>query len=230
VRAYEQAGVQATSRVQSAARVVVRQNAVLRGMVRELSGWTEGELDGYLASVSSDVEGRGIDGKAERCGGSGLETARCGLPADDFKESLTMKGTVGEAPLQRASSIAHTVRDPPPVCGINQRHTRNQTSNISIKRNSAAPEPEKATIADDDTTMKLRGEIHSDPSEIELSSSTYKTQQTPSMSCEEAAAIISSISFAGGAAHDIREKLGCTSVGTCSVNNMEVFDVMGESI
>ena len=49
------------------------------------------------------------------------------------------------------------------------------------------------------------------------------------MSCEEAAIIVSSISIMDGP-RDIREQLGCTSVGSCDVNNVEVFQIMEKTI
>ena len=52
---YEKPGVQATSRVLVAARVVACENIVLRNLVREITGYSEQQLSSYLPSTVRPV-------------------------------------------------------------------------------------------------------------------------------------------------------------------------------
>lgn len=233
LRVYEQAGVQATSRVQVAARVVARENAMLRNLVRETTGCTERQLNSYLSFALQPVP--------ERPG----ETRALGhpFPRIETSPSIILPADKNVLPVAESRLEPNYVPRPNPHGSANP--DAQMRSHIDSDRgchaNSTLHSPSDKILADldggestataqDVTDLESHRSVDSGSAEVEGNQwSECDRQQGPSMSCEEAAAIISSIRITEGPC-DIREQLGCTSIGTCNVNNMEVFQVMGEAI
>ena len=231
--AYEQAGVQATSRVQVAARVVARENAVLRNLVRETTGCSEQQLNSYLSSALRVVPERSGETRALGHRLPRIETSPNILLPADKKESPVAESRLEPDYVPRPNPLSSAAPNPQPrpYIGSDRKCHDNHTPHIpSDKILADVDGSESPATGQGVTNLESHRSFDSGSAGVDGNQlSDFDRQQGPSMSCEEAAVIISSISTNEGS-RDIREQLGCTSVGTCSVNNMEVFQVMEEAI
>lgn len=216
-----------------AARVVARENAVLRNLVREKTGCSEQQLNSYLSFALQAVPERPIEIRALEHRLPHIETSPSILLPAHKKES-----PVAESRLEPDCAPRH---NPPGSATPNPEPRPCISSGRSCHDNTIPHIPSDKTLADldgsgspatgqDVTDLESHRPFNSGSAGANWNQlSDFDRQQGPSMSCEEAAAIISSISIMDGS-RDIREQLGCMSVRTCNVNNMEVLKVMGEAI
>ena len=233
LRAYEKAVVQATSRVQVAARVVACENIVLRDLVREITGCSEQELNSYLPSAMRPVSEQPSETRALGHRFALIESSPSILLPAGKKELPVAESHIKPAQPSRpnpTSSAAPNPQPPPYICSNSRCHD-SRTPHIPSDKILADLDGNESTLARQDVTdVESHRSFDSGPAPVDGNQSPdFDREQGPSMSCEEAAAIISNISVMDGS-RDIREQLGCTSGGTCSVNNIEVFQVMGEAI
>jgi hypothetical protein len=216
-----------------AARVVARENAVLRNLVRETTGCSEQELNSYLSFASRAIPERPVESRALEHRLPRIETSPSILLPADKKESPVAESRLESdyVPRHDPPGSAAPNPEPRPCIGSGRRCHDNTIPQIpSDKILADFDGSESPATGQDVTDLESHrsfdsGSAGADGHQL----SDFDRQQGPSMSCEEAAAIISSISIVDGS-RDIREQLGCTSVGTCNVNNMEVLQVMGEAI
>lgn len=231
LRAHEQAGVQATSQVQMAARVVARENAVLRTLVRDKTGCSEQQLNSYLSSALWPVpeepgETLGhILSRNETSLGVVLHAGKKESPAAECH--LVVDYHLRPSP----SGSAAPIPQPQPYIGGDRKRHDDHTQHVPSDKAVADLDDNESTTTDQDMAgLESHRSFDFGSAGIdENNMSDFDRQQGPSMSCEEAAKIISSISTMDSSS-DIREQLGCTSVGTCNVDNMQVFQIMGQSI
>jgi hypothetical protein len=182
VRHYERAEVEATSRIQAAARLIAQENEILRHLVRDSTGCNDHELNQYLSLALQHSSRQDHD-----------------YTVPEIRRPLV--------PIPQTTSPNPLIHGTMPTTQ-QQLTTPNRSSLIS--RSS----PQYQSKFDDP---------------IQQNSENPDKRQGSSMSCEEAALIISSISSVRDP-KDIREQLGCRTTGTCHVENMEVFQVMGDSM
>ena len=216
-----------------AARVVACENIVLRNLVREITGCNEQQLRSYLPSTLRPVSEQPGETRAMGHHCARIESSpSIPLPAGQ-KESRLAESRLEPDPPQRPNptSSAGPNPQPPPYIGSDPRCHGGRTLHIPSDKNLADLDGNQSTPAGQDVTdLESNRSFDSGPAPVDGNqSSDFDRQQGPSMSCEEAAAIISNISIMDGS-RDIREQLGCTSGGTCSVNNIEVFQVLGEAL
>lgn len=231
LRAYDQAGVQATSQVQMAARVVARENVLLRNLVREMTGCSEQQLNSYLSSALRPGPERAGETRAFGPPLPRIETSPSLLPSADKKESPVAQSHLEPdyvSGLGQSGSAAPNPL-PRPYVGTDPRCHNNHNPYLPSDKVLADSNGSESVDTSYNPKLESHRSFDSGSTGVRGKSSEFNKQQGPSMSCEEAAAIISSIGIIDGP-RDIREQLGCTSVGTCNVNNMEVFQVMEEAI
>ena len=216
-----------------AARAVACENTVLRNLVREITGCSDQQLNSYLRSTFRPVSEQPGETRALGHRFARIESSPSILLPAGEKESPVAESWLEPAhpPRPNPTSSATPNPQPPPHIGRDSRCHDSRTPHIPSDEVLADLDGNESTPAGQDVTdLESHRSFDSGPALVDGNQSKdFDRQQGPSMSCEEAAAIISSIRIMDGS-RDIREQLGCTSGGTCSVNNVEVFQVMGEAI
>ena len=216
-----------------AARVVARENAVLRNLVRERTGCNEQQLNSYLSLALQAIPERSVETRALGHGLPRIETSPSILLLADKKESPVAEGCLEPdcAPRHNPPGSAAPNPEPRPRISGGRRCHGNTIPHIPSDKILADLGGSESPATGEDMT-DLESHSSFDSGSRGASGNPlldFDRQQGASMSCEEAAAIISSISIMDGS-RNIREQLGCTSVRTCNVYNIEVFQVMGDAI
>ena len=214
-----------------AARVVACDNDVLRNLVRETSGCSEQQLNSYVSFALRPAAERAVE--TRNLGHHLIQIETCvPLPADKTKPRVT-KSRIKSKDALRPKLPHPAAPNPlsrPHIPSDRRCHDRATPHIPSDKILADLDGSESTTTGQDPTDLESHRSFDSgSAASSENQSSDFNGQQGPSMSCEEAAGIISSLRVMDGP-RDIREQLGCTSVGSCNVNTMKVFQVVGEAI
>lgn len=207
--------------------MVARENTVLRNLVRETTGCSEQQLNSYLSFVLRAIPERPVKTRAR------IDTSPSILLPADKKESPIAESRVEPDCGPRHNPPCSAAPSPKsrPCIGTDLRCDDSHTPHIPNDKIPVDSDGRGSTATGQDVAEpESHRSFDSGPAGVDGNqSSVFDRQQGHSMSCEEAAIIISSISIMDSA-HDIREQLGCKSVGSCNVHNMEVFQVMGDAI
>lgn len=237
IRAYEQAGVGATKQVQAAAQAVAAENTVLRTLVRAQLGWSEQELGRYITQrichnrtpTFNETHG------TRDCCHCQKRPRRLGVGC----EQQLVAFTKSPPPVQNAPNRKRVCKNRPnestsqfvPLSYNSDIEAQDLTvvprswAAVAHKGNSLSQStaPQETIMAGLQTdTMGLgQNRAHEDPNEV--------ISPDSSMSCEQAAAVLSELR-SQGSVELIREELGCASSGTCKVTHWELFQKLDDSL
>lgn len=212
------ANVQATKEVQTAARLVVAENAILKNFLREELGFNE-EAITYILQ-------RGQQGQLPVSGGSKFQPVKVQSPTNN---SRTEASVLTAVPLPEHPIQCSTARSGLP-CAVHQSQSRSQAHHPTAEtpvESTANQLPQPATY----DVQDIHRPSNSTPSlaRIESVSMVNGMESSASMSCERAAEILSSLRSPCGSG-DVRMQLGCESSASCIVNNVHLLGVMSETI
>lgn len=205
VQQYEKARVQATEEVQHAARLVAAENAMLRDLLKRYNGIGDEEI-----------------ARLKREWVAGYTDSRPPIAHKTVPPTQSARGISAQSS---------------PVMMLSQARSVPQTSAVSTPPHSPACDSSAPSCDERPQTQQHilpRSKLSYDDSPT-IVHATVATPTKPqpgisaSMSCEKAAEILSSIRTSDDMA-DIRANLGCTSSGSCTVNNAHLMQVMDEAV
>ena len=217
VHAYERAEIHATKQVQDAARMVVRENEVLKDLVERSLGWRRAEVDVWVG------EQVGRRTSAFKSWGDGsIQTDPGAQPRPRPCETVTLKPDDHNTVPDTSASTSLPIQASP-LC-----HSSNP-SPYAPSQSPAAPSSGK-TCAAPKPDSKLASRTHAAESTSKSNDDAPATVSPgeTAMSCEAAASIITSLRHS--ADDNLRDRLGCNpeSNANCEVRSVDVFGMLEE--
>ena len=230
VRACERAQLEATQKVQTAARVVASENEDLRALLRDKLGMTDEDIKRHIAEL-----------RRSQTSTQNVPTRNCGQDVSNTETESDKSVAVRESEPRPETCNQEASTSPELLAGQQYAWPLPEATRVPLDNRlpglnrlnewpEALPGHPHTPSAEERRSQNTanRAEMSIDPSSTSIPTSTPRCTITPvpdEMHCEQAATIIMSTRTNLTAA-DVLDELGCRWQVNCKVPNTDVFQAM----